>query len=297
MVENCDVSAEATRSRADASKEPVGDPCQSRKPPYAVGFRANNLAMPDDRERAHKAHGAGRAGRRALWRYRGGASRLAEPPGARHGALSAGGRRRHHGAYHLCQARRESRPAIRHRESRRRRRHHWRGRGGESRSRRLRDLARCHGVLGQCLALPGFAVRLPQGFRPGIPGVAGAEHPGRHPVGAGEHGRRRHRFGQSLARRHRHGVVRQRHAAASLPRNVQACYRHHDQSRAVSRRRAGAHRRDVRPGEILFCQRFGRGRADQIRQAQGDRPYRCRPAGKLAGDSAGLRHACRLRGL
>ena len=38
-----------------------------------------------------------------------------------------------------------------------------------------------------------IAVRLPQGFRSGRPGRAGAEYSRRHAVGAGEYGRRRHR--------------------------------------------------------------------------------------------------------
>ena len=86
-------------------------------------------------------------------------------------------------------------------------------------------------------ALSEAAVRLQQGFRAGVPGVAGAEHPGGDAVGAGEDGRRRHRLCQGAARRHRHGLVRQRHAAASLPRDVPLHDRHQDQPRALSRRR------------------------------------------------------------
>ena len=44
-------------------------------------------------------------------------------------------------------------------------------------------------------------------------------------------------YAKAHARRHQHGVVRQRHAAASLPRDVPARHRHQDQSRALSRRR------------------------------------------------------------
>src|SRR5262249_34915732 len=64
------------------------------------------------------------------------------------------------------------------------------------------------------------------------------------PVGTGEHGCRCDRARQSDARRHRYGIIRQRHAAARVARTASAADRHHDQPRAVSRRRAGDNRCD-----------------------------------------------------
>ena len=69
-------------------------------------------------------------------------------------------------------------------------------------------------------------------FDAGDPGLAGAEHSGGDAVAAGEDGGRRHRLCQGRAGRHRHGVVRQRHAAASVARNVPPPTGDQDQPRA-----------------------------------------------------------------
>ena len=79
---------------------------------------------------------------------------------------------------------------------------------------------------------------------------------GGHAVVAGEDRCRRDRARQGHARRHRYGVIGQRHTAASLSRNVPLRDRHHDQSHALSRRRAGADRRHGRAGEVLLRQRL-----------------------------------------
>ena len=102
---------------------------------------------------------------------------------------------------------------------------------------------------------------------------------------------------QGGAGRPRLGVVRQRHAAASVARNVPASDRHQDQPHALSRRRSRAQRRDRRSGEILLLERLLGGRPDPGRQGQGDRAYRQGPARDPAGYAAGVRHAARLRGL
>jgi hypothetical protein len=65
---------------------------------------------------------------------------LAGASGAGHGALSASGRCRYHGAHRLCPAERGSRPAICYRKSRRRRRHDWRRGGREGGAGRLHIL-------------------------------------------------------------------------------------------------------------------------------------------------------------
>ena len=190
--------------------------------PRAGAIVGKNQGGSDGRNQTHTAHAVGRTGGRAARRHGRRAGRLAEPAGAGDRALSAGRRRRHHGAHPVRQGGRHPRPAIHHRKSRRRRRHHRRSRGRQGRCGRLHAAARRHGVLGERLALSEPAVRLPQGFRTGVPGLAGAEHPGGHAVAAGDDARRRHRLRQGLARRDRDGVVRQRHAAASLSRDVPA---------------------------------------------------------------------------
>ena len=68
-------------------------------------------------------------------------------------------------------------------------------------ARRLHDPARRHSLFGQRLAVCQSAVRLPQGFRAGVSGCAGAEHSGRHPVSAGEYGCRRRGARQGYAGR------------------------------------------------------------------------------------------------
>src|SRR5262249_15526202 len=85
------------------------------------------------------------------------------------------------------------------------------------------------------------------------------------PVGTGEHGCRCDRARQSDARRHRYGIIRQRHAAARVARTASAADRHHDQRRAVSRRRAGDNRCDGWTSEIRIRQCFGGVRLDQGR--------------------------------
>ena len=250
----------------------------------------------DDRNQTHTPHAVGRACGRAAHRACQRASRLAEPAGARSGALSAGRRRRHHGAHPLRQGRRHHASAIHRREPRRRRRHHRRSHRRQGRSRRLHAVARRHRFLGERFALSEPVVRLPQGFRAGVPGVAGAQHPGGHAVAAGDDDGRRHRLRQGAAGRHQHGVVRQRHAAASVPGNVPPRHRPQDQPRALSRRRAGAHRRDVGAGEILLRQRLLGGRPAQGRQAESHRAYRLGAAREPARHSAGVRHAAGLRG-
>ena len=60
-----------------------------------------------------------------------------------------------------------------------------------------------------------------------------------------------------------HGVVRQRHAPAPLPRNVPSCRRRQDQPRALS-----WWRRRPAPGEIFLLERLVGGRADQGRQGE-----------------------------
>ena len=122
-------------------------------------------------------------------------------------------------------------------------------------------LARRHGVLGQRLALSRVCRsttarisirscwsarwRIFSSSRPSLPVTTVAD------VIA---------YAKARAGRHQHGVVRQRHAATSVAGIVPANGRHQDQSRAVSRRRAGADRRHGGPGAIFLRQRLRRGR-------------------------------------
>ena len=253
--------------------------------------------MDDGTETGFTPHAARRNCRRTVRSQRQCRSRVAYPPGVGDGALSAGRRRRHHGADPLCQGRHHPGPAIRHRKSWRGRRHHRRSAGREGRARWLHRPARCHCVFGQCRTLFEPSVRLRQGFRSRRAGVAGAEHPGGDAIITGEDDGRRDRLRQGAAQRHRHGIIGQRHAAASVAGIVPLHDRGQGQPRALSRRRPGRERRHRRPGEILFLQRLGGGRNDPGRPAQGDRAHRQGPAEKPAGYSTGVGHAARLRGL
>jgi len=159
---------------------------QAVPPDYCLAllFRAVVLARRGGTHggsRLNETGAAERIGGSTVYSHGARAKRLAAAAGAGHGALSAGGWRGHDRAHRLCPAQREFRPAIRHRKSRRRRRHDRRGSGRQIRARRLHDPARCHCVFDQRLALWQPGLRLPQGFRSGLSGRAGAEHSRRHP--------------------------------------------------------------------------------------------------------------------
>ncbi len=237
----------------------------------------------------------GTAGRGHWNRF--GAGRLAGAAGQGDRALSAGRRRRHRQPHPLRQARRRSRPAIRHRQPRRRRRHHRRGGGGESGARRLHHPVRRHRLLGEPVALSAPALRHGQRFPAGVPGVAGAQPAGGASVGSGQDRRRRHRHRQGGAGRARLGLVGQRHRAAPLARAVPAADRRQAQPHSLPRRRPGAERPDRRPGEVLLLERRRLHRSRPGRRAQGHRPYRPRPARHAARPAGGSGDACGLRGL
>ena len=168
---------------------------------------------------------------------RAGAGRLAEPAGQGDRDLSAGRRRRHHGAHPVPEAVGDVGQVLRHRQPRRRRRHHRRGGCGQGRSGRLYDHARRHRLLGQSGALSQAVVRLRQGFRAGVSGVARAQHPGGDAVGRAEDRGRHHRAGEEDAGRPRLRLVGQRHAAASLPGAAAVHGQGADQPHPLSRRR------------------------------------------------------------
>ena len=107
---------------------------------------ASSASLPPNGEAggrdAHSAKTAGRLGGHAGGWPMGASGARAQadwPSQAGQGdrALSAGRRRRHHGAHRLPEARRDVGQAVRHRQPRRRRRHDRRGGRGQGRSRRL----------------------------------------------------------------------------------------------------------------------------------------------------------------
>ena len=183
-------------------------------------------------ECANSAEGArglgGPAGGRPI--RRAGAGGLAEPAGQGDRALSAGRRRRHGQPHPVPEARRDVGPVVRHRQPRRRRRHDRRGGGGQVRSGRLYGALRRHRLLGEPGALSEALVRLRQGLPAGVPGLAGAEHPGGDAVGAGEdasptssRSRRRRRAGSTSPRpaTARCSISASNcSAAASVPRSI-----------------------------------------------------------------------------
>src|SRR5262249_33740325 len=93
---------------------------------------------------------------------------------------------------------------------------------------------------------------------------------------------------------HQHGLGGVLLIVASVPGNFQGLSGRFGASRAVSRRRAGDQRSDVRPCKILFWQRGHRDRTDQGREAKGTCAYLERRPRRVAGYSADFRYVSRF---